>query len=73
MKSGLDAKPLFLQVDVLSKEKWGRVFVASYNNLALEGHKILQNLHQLFVLGTASQISDGDFSKFCGLLRIYEL
>ena len=38
-----------------------------------EGHKILQNFHQLFVLCIVSQIIGGDFSKFCGLLRIYEL
>ena len=38
-----------------------------------EGHKILQNLHQLFVPCTASLIVGGDFAKFCGLLRIYEL
>ena len=38
-----------------------------------EGHKILQNLHQLFVLCTASQIIGGDFAKFCVLLRINEL
>ena len=38
-----------------------------------EGHKILRNLHQLFVLCTASQIIGGDFAKSCGLLRIYEL
>ena len=38
-----------------------------------EGHKILRNLYQLFVLCTASQIIGGDFTKFCGLLRIYEL
>ena len=38
-----------------------------------EGHKILRNLHQLFVLCTASQIIGGDFANFCGLLRIYEL
>ena len=38
-----------------------------------EGHKILRYLHQLFVLCTASQIFGGDFAKFCGLLRIYEL
>ena len=37
-----------------------------------EGHKVLRNLHQLFVLRTASQIIAGDFAKFCGLLRIYE-
>ena len=36
-------------------------------------HKILRNLHQLFVLCTASQIIGGDFAKCCGLLRIYEL
>ena len=35
-----------------------------------EGHKILRNLHQLFVLCTASQIIGGDFAKFCGLHRI---
>ena len=28
------------------------------------GHKILRNLHQLFVLCTASQIFTGDFAKF---------
>ena len=35
----------------------------------------MRNLHQLFVLDlcTASQIIGGDFAKFCGLLRIYEL
>ena len=38
-----------------------------------EGHKILQNLHPLFVLCTASQIIGGDFAKSCGLLRVYEL
>ena len=38
-----------------------------------EGHKILRNLHQIFVLCTVSQIIGGDFAKFCGLLRIYEL
>jgi hypothetical protein len=38
-----------------------------------EGHEILQNLHQSFVLCSASQIIGGDFAKFCDLLRIYEL
>ena len=33
----------------------------------------MRNLHQLFVLCTANQIIGGDFVKFCGLLRIYEL
>ena len=33
----------------------------------------MRNLHQLFVLCTASQIIGGDFAKFCGLLRIFEL
>ena len=33
----------------------------------------MRNLHQLFVLCTASQVIGGDFAKFCGLLRIYEL
>ena len=34
---------------------------------------MLRNLHQLFVLCTDSQIIGGDFAKFCGLLRVYEL
>ena len=38
-----------------------------------EGHKILRNLHRRFVLCSVSQIYGGDFAKFCGLLRIYEL
>ena len=38
-----------------------------------EGHEILRNLHQLFVLCPASQIIGGYFAKFCGFLRIYEL
>ena len=38
-----------------------------------EGHKILRNLHRRFVLFSNGQMYDGDFAKFCGLLRIYEL
>ena len=37
-----------------------------------EGHKILRNFHQLFDW-QIGQIIGGDFAKFCGLLRIYEL
>ena len=33
----------------------------------------MRNLHQLFVLCTAHQIIVKDFTKFCSLLRIYEL
>ena len=38
-----------------------------------EGHKILRNLLQLFDWQYVGQIIDGDFTKFCDLLRIYEL
>ena len=38
-----------------------------------EGHKILRNLTQLFDWKYIGQVIGGDFSKFCGLLRIYEL
>ena len=38
-----------------------------------EGHKILRNLHRRFVLCSNGQIYGGDFAKFYGLLRIYEL
>ena len=33
----------------------------------------MRNIQQVFVLCTASQMIGGDFAKFCGLLRIYEL
>ena len=33
----------------------------------------MQNLHWRFVLCSNGQIYDGDFVKFCGFLRIYEL
>ena len=38
-----------------------------------EGHKILRNLHRRFDRYYMGQIYGGYFSKFCGLLRIYEL
>ena len=38
-----------------------------------EGHKIFWYLHQLFDWQYIGQIIRGDFAKFCGLLRIYEL
>ena len=38
-----------------------------------EGHKILRNLHRRFDCYYIGQIYGGDFAKFCGLLRIYEL
>ena len=38
-----------------------------------EGHKILRNIHQIFDWQYIGQIIGGDFAKFCGLLRIYEL
>ena len=33
----------------------------------------MRNLHQLFDWQCIGQIIGGDFAKFCGLLRIYEL
>ena len=38
-----------------------------------EDRKILKNLHQLFHWQYIGQIVGGDFSKFFGLLRVYEL
>ena len=46
-------------------------FFIKFIYLFWEGHKIMRNRHQLFVLCTASQIIGGDFANFCGLLRIY--
>ena len=42
-------------------------------HLFSEVHKILRNLHRRFDLYYIVQIYVGDFAKFCGLLRIYEL
>ena len=44
-----------------------------YIGIFLEGHKILQNLHRRFDWHYIGQIYGGDFAKFCGLLRKYEL
>ena len=38
-----------------------------------ESHKILQNIHLAFDWHYTGQKQGGDFAKFCGLLRIYEL
>ena len=38
-----------------------------------EGHKILRNIHYRFDRYYIGQIYGGDFTEFCGLLRIYEL
>ena len=37
-----------------------------------EGHKILQNLQLTFDWHYIGQKQGGDFTKFCGLLGIYE-
>ena len=38
-----------------------------------EGHKVMQNLHCIFHPYYTGQINCGDFAKFCGILRRYEL
>ena len=42
-------------------------------HIFLEGHKTLQNIHRRFDWHYIRQIYGGDFGKFCGLLKIYEL
>ena len=42
-------------------------------HIFLEGHLFLQNLHRRFVLCSNGQMYGGDFAKFRGLLRIYDL
>ena len=49
------------------------IFLQVKLHIFWEGHKILQNLHQLFDWQYIGQIIGGDFAKFCGLLRKYEL
>ena len=51
----------------------GKLKTALKVQIFWEGHKILRNLHQLFDWQYTGQIVGGRFSKFCGLLRIYEL
>ena len=61
---------IFLQKSILTHHwmlcMFGKV------HIFWEGHKILRNL-QPFDWHYIGQIYGGDFTKFCGLLRIYEL
>ena len=78
--------PIWFQIDLINNNfEWKisqkgdfEIWFAPFHGFSKvhmfwEGHKILGNLHQLFVLCTASQIIGGDFEKICGLLRIYIL
>ena len=60
----LSKKPANFKICLIDKDKV---------NIFWEGHEILRNLHQLFDWQYIGQIIGGDFAKFCGLLRIYEL
>ena len=59
--------------EILSKLLNCKVVWSNKVYIICGGHKILRNLHSRFVLCSASQIYGGDFAKFCGLPRIYEL
>ena len=67
------AKPLLKTMSrmVISIKVLERIYLKVH--IFWEGPKILQNLHLRFVLCSNGQIYGGDFAKFCGLLRIYEL
>ena len=43
--------------------------ICSRVHIFWEGHKVLQNLHQLFDWQYIRQRIGGDFAKFCGLIR----
>ena len=58
---------LHMEIERLQQKCSGKV------HIFWEGHKIFLNLHQLFDWQYLGQIIGGDFIKFCGLLRIYEL
>ena len=51
----------------------GVVSIVVILHILWEGHKILRNLHRRLDQYYIGQIYGGDFSKFCSLLRIYEL
>ena len=51
----------------------GRKCVYCKVHIFWEGRKCLWNLHRRFDRYNIGQIYGGDFAKFCGLLRIYEL
>ena len=58
---------------MFEKEKWCLKNQFKKVCIFWEGHKILWNIHRRFALCSNGQIYGGDFAKFCGLLRIYEL
>jgi hypothetical protein len=52
---------------------WKKVTLHIKVRIFWEGHKILQNIHQLFFWQLICQIIFGDLAKFCGRLRMYEI
>ena len=50
-----------------------KICIARKVHIFWEGHRILRNLHRRFDWHYIRQIYGGNFAKFCGLLRIYEL
>ena len=56
----------------ISKKLWKKIDTACKLHICCLGPKILQNLHYRFNHYYSGQIYSGDFTKLCGLLRIYE-
>jgi hypothetical protein len=59
--------------ELVNNLKGPRIFLLRKVHIFREGHKILRTLHRRFDRYYIEQIYSGDFAKFCGLLRIYEL
>ena len=63
-----------IEIKVAGLQSWGQIdgTPCMYSEKATND-KNLQNLHRRFDRYNIGQIYGGDFAKFCGLLRIYEL
>ena len=61
------------QAPVLTQALLYSLQLLKFIYLIWEGNKILRNLHCRFDWHYTGQICGGDFTKFCGLLRIHEL
>ena len=66
-------KERWRDVNLLSMDVFDMEIGEHKGQIFWEGHKMLQNLHFRFDWHYIGQIYGGDFAKFWGHLRIYEL
>ena len=69
----MEARYIIPAIIVSSSSAKDRLSITLNLRFCEKGTRILRNHHLGFVPCSNRQIYGGDFAKFCGLLRIYEL